>query len=99
MGVPLGPKIRRVEVNILTSGSYIIIGKISVPEDMRFSDALNKFLKDTKFLPVVDIEIRNVNNEKIGESDFSLINKDLIIAIYPVEKGLWNNLLNNHLNC
>lgn len=88
MGVPLGPKIRRVKVNILTSGSYIIIGKISVPEDMRFSDALNKFLKDTKFLPVVDIEIRNVNNEKIGESDFSLINKDLIIAIYPVEKGL-----------
>lgn len=92
MGVPLGPKIRKIVVNILTSGSYIIIGKISVPEDMRFSDALNKFLKDTKFLPVVDIEIRNINNEKIGESDFSLINKDLIIAIYPVEKGLWNNL-------
>ncbi|MGQ9845334.1 MAG: DUF6812 domain-containing protein [Caldisericia bacterium] len=88
MGVTLGPKIRKVEVNILTSGSYIIIGKISVPEEMRFSDALNKFLKDTKFLPVLDIEIRNVNNEKIGESDFSLINKDLIIAIYPVEKGL-----------
>lgn len=88
MGVPLGPKIRRVEVNILTSSSYIIIGKISVPEEMRFSDALNKFLKDTKFLPVVDIEIRNINNEKIGESDFSLINKDLIIAIYPVKKGL-----------
>jgi len=34
------------------------------------------------------IEIKNLNNEKIGESDFSLINKDLIIAIYPVEKGL-----------
>lgn len=88
MSVPLGPKIRRVEVNILTSGSYIIKGKISVPEEMRFSDALNKFLKDTKFLPVVEIEIRNINNEIIGESDFSLINKDLIIAIYPVERGL-----------
>ncbi|MGB9749387.1 MAG: hypothetical protein ACPLWB_00860 [Caldisericia bacterium] len=88
MGVPLGPKIRKVEVNILTSSNYIIIGKISVPEEMRFSDALNKFLKDTKFLPVVEIEIKNSNNEKIGESDFSLINKDLIVAIYPVEKGL-----------
>lgn len=87
MGVPLGPKIRRVEVIILTS-FYIIKGKISVPEEMRFSDALNKFLKETKFLPVIDIEIQNQNNEKIGESDFSLINKDLIIAIYPVEKGL-----------
>jgi len=88
VGIPLGPKIRRVEVNILTSSNYIIKGKISVPEEMRFSDALNKFLKDTKFLPVVEIEIINSNNEKIGESDFSLINKDLIIAIYPVEKGL-----------
>lgn len=87
MGVPLGPKIRKVEV-ILLATNYIIKGKVSVPEDMRFSDALNKFLKDTKFLPVIDIEIKNLNNEKIGEADFSLINKDLIFAIYPVEKGL-----------
>ncbi len=87
MGVPLGPKIRRVEVILLTT-NFIIKGKISVPEDMRFSDALNKFLKDTKFLPVIDIEINNLNNEKIGEADFSLINKELILAIYPIEKGL-----------
>ncbi len=88
MGVPLGPKIKKVEVIIITSSNFIINGKISVPEKMRFSDALNKFLKDTKFLPVVELKIKNLNNEKIGESDFSLINKDLIIAIYPIEKGL-----------
>ena len=88
MGVPIGPKVRRVEVMILTSSNFIIKGKISVPEDMRFSDALNKFLKETKFIPVIELEILDLNKNLIGKSEFSLINKDLVIAIYPLEKGL-----------
>lgn len=43
MGIPIGPRVRRVGVMILTSSNFMIKGKISVPEDMRFSDALNKF--------------------------------------------------------
>lgn len=88
MGIPIGPKVRRVEVMILTSSNFVIKGKISVPEDMRFSDALNKFLKETKFIPVIELEILDLNKNLIGKSEFSLINKDLIIAIYPLEKGL-----------
>jgi hypothetical protein len=73
---------------ILTASNFIIKGKISVPEDMRFSDALNKFLKETKFIPVIELEILDINKNLIGKSDFSLVNKDLVVAIYPLEKGL-----------
>lgn len=88
MGIPIGPRVRRVGVMILTSSNYMIKGKISVPEDMRFSDALNKFLKETKFIPVIELEILDSNQKVIGKGDFSLVNKDLIVAIYPLEKGL-----------
>ncbi len=88
MGIPIGPRVRRVGVMILTSSNYMIKGKISVPEDMRFSDALNKFLKETKFIPVIELEILDSNQKVIGKGDFSLVNKELIVAIYPLEKGL-----------
>jgi len=88
MGIPIGPKVRRVDVMIITSSNFMIKGKISVPEDMRFSDALNKFLKETKFIPVIELEILDSNKNIIGKGDFSLVNKDLIVAIYPLEKGL-----------
>lgn len=88
MGIPIGPRVRRVGVMILTSSNFMIKGKISVPEDMRFSDALNKFLKETKFIPVIELEILDSNQNVIGKGDFSLVNKDLIVAIYPLEKGL-----------
>lgn len=88
MGMPIGPRVRRVSVMILTSSNFVIKGKISVPEDMRFSDALNKFLKETKFIPVIELEIFDLNKNLIGKGDFSLVNKELVIAIYPLESGL-----------
>ncbi|MBC7194497.1 MAG: hypothetical protein H5U37_02445 [Caldisericia bacterium] len=88
MGMPIGPRVRRVSVMILTSSNFMIKGKISVPEDMRFSDALNKFLKETKFIPVIELEIFDLNKNLIGKGDFSLVNKELVVAIYPLESGL-----------
>ena len=88
MPVPIGPKVRKIEVNIVIQ-NYIIRGKISVPQNMRFSDAINRFLKDVNFIPVTDVEIKStMQTEKIAKADFGLINKSLIVGIFPAEEGV-----------
>lgn len=88
MSVPLGPKIKKIEVNIVIQ-NYVIRGKVAVPQNMRFSDAINRFLKDVNFIPVTDVEIKSTKQtEKVIKSDFGLINKSLIVGIFPVEEGI-----------
>jgi hypothetical protein len=71
---------------MIFSDPFIIKGFITVPTNMRFSDTLNKFLKEQQFLAITDAEISYASNEKIIEKKgFILINKDKIIGIAPSE--------------
>ncbi|BAL81022.1 hypothetical protein [Caldisericum exile] len=79
----INPNTKKTEVTILTD-AFVIKGFIYVPANMRFSDALNKFLKDIQFLPVVNAEIRAINSNQIVEKrDFILIKKEMIVVISP----------------
>ncbi|MFU2157741.1 MULTISPECIES: hypothetical protein [Caldisericum] len=82
----INPNTKKTEVTILTE-AFVIKGFVYVPANMRFSDALNKFLKDTQFLPVVDAEIRSINSKEVIEKrDFILIKKEMIVVISPVSE-------------
>ncbi|MGB9855785.1 MAG: hypothetical protein ACPLKS_04520 [Caldisericum exile] len=82
----INPNTKKTEVTILTE-AFVIKGFVYVPANMRFSDALNKFLKDTQFLPVVDAEIRPINSKEVIEKrDFILIKKEMIVVISPVSE-------------
>jgi len=88
MPVPIGPKVRKIEVNIVIQ-NYVVKGKVAVPQNMRFSDAINRFLKDVNFIPVTDVEIKStMQTEKVAKADFGLINKSLIVGIFPTEEGV-----------
>jgi hypothetical protein len=81
----LGTATKKVNVLILTD-SYIIKGFVTVPANMRFSDTLNKFLKEQQFLAVTDVEIAFVNgNKNMEKKEFILINKDNVVGIMPNE--------------
>ncbi|MGB9793870.1 hypothetical protein [Caldisericum exile] len=82
----INPNTKKTEVTILTE-AFVIKGFVYVPANMRFSDALNKFLKETQFLPVVDAEIRSINSKEVIEKrDFILIKKEMIVVISPVSE-------------
>jgi hypothetical protein len=82
----INPNTKKTEVVIVTS-DFIIKGFIYVPANMRFSDALNKFLKDVQFLPVVDAELRSINSKELIEKrDFVLVKKELITIISPLSE-------------
>jgi len=79
----IGENTRKVEAIILTN-EFIIQGKITIPANMRVSDALNKFLKNQTFIPVTDTTITVVKNgEEIEGHQFILINKEQIVGIIP----------------
>ncbi len=77
----IGENSKKVSVLILTN-AFIIRGTVSVPISMRFSDALNKFLKNQQFIAVTNADITLVyGGTSLEERDFMLINKDQIIGI------------------
>ena len=81
----LGTATKKVNVLILTD-SFLIKGFITIPTSMRFSDTLNKFLKEQQFLAITDAEIAYVIGEKnIERKEFILVNKDKIVGITPNE--------------
>jgi len=81
----IGTATKKMSVLILTD-SFLIRGFITVPTSMRFSDTLNKFLKEQQFLAITDAEIAFVVGEKKTEKkEFILINKDKIVGITPNE--------------
>ncbi len=81
----LGAMNKRTRVVILT-GAFIIKGDVTVPTNMRFSDALNRFLKDLQFLAIVDVETLDSRTGSVLEKrDFMLVNKEQIIAIAPID--------------
>ncbi len=74
---------RRVSTLILTD-SFIIRGEVTVPSSMRFSDAINKFMKNQGFIAVTNAEITLIyGGAKLEERDFILINKEQIVALSP----------------
>ena len=79
----MGENTRKVEAIILTN-EFIIQGKITIPANMRVSDALNKFLKNQTFIPVTDTVITAIKNgEEIEGHQFILLNKEQIVGIIP----------------
>lgn len=81
----MNPNTKKTEVLILTN-EFVISGYIYVPMNMRFSDAVNKFLKETSFLPVVNAEIKSISsNATLEKRNFILLSKDKIIVISPAE--------------
>jgi len=81
----LGLNTVKMHVLILTQ-SFFIKGTINVPTNMRFSDALNKFMKDRSFLAITDAEIQPVNATiEVQKVDFILVNRERVIGISPIE--------------
>ncbi len=81
----LGENSKKVSVLILTD-AFIIRGNVTVPVSMRFSDALNKFLKNQQFIAVTEVNITLVyGGTPLKERDFTLVNKDRIIGISPAD--------------
>jgi hypothetical protein len=81
--MPLGENTRKIEATILTN-EFIIKGKITIPANMRVSDALNKFLKNQTFIALTDVKIALINGkEELEGNDFMLVNKELVIGIIP----------------
>jgi hypothetical protein len=81
----VGAVTKKIAVLILTD-VYIIRGYINAPTNMRLSDAINKFLKETQFLAVTDAEITVIFNGTVLEKrDFLLVNKDLVRGLSPTE--------------
>jgi len=81
----INPNTKKVEAIVLTE-TFLIRGKIHIPVNMRFSDAINRFQKEIPFLPAVEVEIKLLSShEEIEKRDFILINKDKIVAIIPLE--------------
>jgi hypothetical protein len=81
----IGTATKKMSVLILTD-SFLIRGFITVPTSMRFSDTLNKFLKEQQFLAITDAEIAFVIGEKkVERKEFILVNKDKIVGITPNE--------------
>ncbi len=81
----IGAMTKKVTVLILTD-SFVIRGNISTPSNMRLSDAINKFLKDTQFLAVTEAEITLIDGgTPLEKRDFILVNKELITGISPSE--------------
>jgi hypothetical protein len=79
----IGENTKKINTLILTD-SFIIRGEVTVPNTMRFSDAINKFLKNQVFIAVTNAEITLIyGGTKMEERDFILINKDQIVAISP----------------
>ncbi len=79
----IGENTRKVPTLILTD-SFIIRGEITVPASMRFSDAINKFLKNQNFIAITNAEITLIyGNTEPEEREFMLINKEQIVAISP----------------
>lgn len=82
----INPNTKKTEVLIITD-EFMIKGFVYVPANMRFSDAMNKFLRETQFLPLVDAEIRTINSKDIIEKrDFILIKKEMIVVISPLSE-------------
>ncbi|MEF3245397.1 MAG: hypothetical protein K6343_05410 [Caldisericaceae bacterium] len=80
----INPNLKKIEVEILTE-RFIIRGFIFVPANIRLSDALNKFLKETVFIAVTEAEIKIVNSEDIFiKKDFILVNKEKVVSIMPL---------------
>jgi len=47
---------------------------------------INKFLKDTQFLPIVDAQIKSISSgASIEKRNFILLSKEKIIVISPAE--------------
>lgn len=81
----LGLNTVKMHVLILTQ-SFVIKGIINVPTNMRFSDALNKFMKDRSFLAITDAEIQQINGTmEVQKVDFILVNRERVIGISPLE--------------
>jgi len=81
----LGLNTVQMHVLILTQ-SFVIKGVISVPTNMRFSDALNKFMKDRSFLAITNAEIQSTNTTiELRKVDFILINRERVIGISPTD--------------
>lgn len=71
---------------VILSSSFIIHGNVTVPSNMRFSDALNRFLKDIQFLAITEVDILDLSTQNTLEKrPFMLVNKDSIIGISPIE--------------
>jgi len=81
----IGENTRKVEAAILTN-EFIIQGKITIPANMRVSDALNKFLKNQTFIAITDTTITLVKNgEEVEGHEFILVNKEQIVGIIPLD--------------
>ncbi len=83
----IGSMTKKVRVIVLTV-SFIMKGNVTIPASMRFSDTVNKFLKDLQFLALTEVEIQDLVTKCTLESKpFMLINKENIIAIAPLEQA------------
>lgn len=81
----IGKMTKKVRVVILTN-SFIIKGNVTIPLNMRFSDTLNKFLKDLQFLAITEVDVDDLSTRSTLENQpFMLVNKDSIVAIAPLE--------------
>ncbi|MEA3313153.1 MAG: hypothetical protein U9Q18_02110 [Caldisericota bacterium] len=81
----LGLNTVRMHVLIFTQ-SFIIKGTINIPANMRFSDALNKFMKDRSFLAITGAEIESVEGTmEVQKVDFMLVNRERVVGISPIE--------------
>ncbi len=79
----IGENTKKIKVLILTD-AFIIRGDATVPRNMRFSDALNKFLKNQQFMAITNAEITLVyGGTMLGKRDFIMVNREQVIAISP----------------
>ena len=81
----IGENTKKIKVLILTD-AFIIRGDATVPKNMRFSDALNKFLKNQQFMAITNAEITLVyggGGTTLKKRDFIMVNREKVIAISP----------------
>ncbi len=79
----IGENTKKIKVLILTD-AFIIRGDATVPKNMRFSDALNKFLKNQQFMAITNAEITLVyGGTTLEKRDFIMVNREQVIAISP----------------
>jgi len=83
----INPQTKRVKVMLIIEDTFSIEGFVYVPPNMRISDAMNKFLRETQFLPVVEAEIKLLTTNTILEKrDFILVAKDKILVLAPLSE-------------
>jgi hypothetical protein len=76
---------RRVERAAFETDRHLVVGDVTLPPagyQSRFSDSLNR--DDIEYVPLTRAEVTNLDDGKVSERPFIVLNKRHIRLAYPV---------------